>query len=56
MKLASEYHILHTNNALTLVPTRYSKSGHFEVTGKFLLAKQCLDSVALKTLVRQTFH
>ena len=37
----------HTNNALTLVPTRVSESGHFEVTGKVMLAKQRLDSVAL---------
>ena len=47
MKLASKYHILHTNNALTLVPSRVSESGHFEVTGKFLLAKQRFDSLAL---------
>ena len=29
--------LLHTNNALTLVPTRVSESGPFEVTGKLLL-------------------
>ena len=41
--------LLYTNKALTLVPTRVSESGHFEVTGKLLLAKQRLDSVALTT-------
>ena len=39
--------LLYTNNALTLVPTRVSESG--QVTGKFLLAKQRFDSVALTT-------
>ena len=41
----SEHHKLHTNNSLSLVQTRISESGHFEVTGKFLLAKQCFNSV-----------
>ena len=41
--------LLYTKNALTLVPTRVSESGHFEVTGKCLLAKQRFDSVALTT-------
>ena len=45
MKLASGYHKLRTNNALTLVRTRVSESGHFEVTGKLLLAKQRFNSV-----------
>ena len=40
---------LYTNNALTLVPTRVSASGHFWVTGKLLSAKQRFDSVALTT-------
>ena len=39
--------LLHTNNALTLVPIRVSESEHFEVTGKLLLAKQHSDLVAL---------
>ena len=39
--------LLYTNNVLTLVQTKVSEIEHFEVIGKFLLAKQRLDLVAL---------